>query len=402
MKHSRLLALAIGSALACGTTYASDGDSQRIKALEQKVAALENNQRKTDWTDNIRISGFGSIVAFQESEDAGYVDLQDTSGDLNFESESKFGLQLNGDITDSTSFTAQILSKGIADWDLNLEWAYLSHTFDNDVTVRGGKLRLPVYMFADYLDVGYAQPFLRAPKDVYFPLSVSSYMGVDLMYTMDAGDGQITFQPYYGASAETEAESSTTGTIVDFNDLIGLVVKYELDELMLRASYSEAKGESDDPILAPLFDGVSGSFVELGFRYDFEQFSVLGEYTEYEVESLYPTIESWFVGLIYNLDEFTPYLTYSSAESTDNDQRDIIPGQPYSSFNGERNSYSLGVRWDFAPRIAFKADVTYSDNFGDTSGFMQGNIGQAPSGLPAAVDNFSDVTVLSAGFDFIF
>ncbi len=50
-------------------------------------------------------------------------------------------------------------------WKGNLEWAYLSFAAAQGLTLRAGRLRLPIYMYSETLDVGFTHPWLRLPDE---------------------------------------------------------------------------------------------------------------------------------------------------------------------------------------------------------------------------------------------
>ncbi|ODN41963.1 hypothetical protein [Piscirickettsia litoralis] len=121
-------------------------------------------------------------------------------------------------------------------------------------------------------------------------------------------------------------------------------------------------------------------------KYD-SDFVFVSEVTKITVDTglLADTI-SGYVTLGYRLGDFMPYINYARTESTDDDDRKSINANPlvnaaiqaYS--DRQRNAYSLGLKYNLNSFVAIKADVTYLDDFGDTTGGLNGNLAQKLSG----------------------
>ena len=128
--------------------------------------------------EDISISGFGSVAVGKSNNDVGYAGYD--SENFNTSQDTLAGIQLDAQINDRAKFVGQVVAYGRYDYDLSVEMAYLSYELDW-FTVRAGKLRAPLFMYSDYLDVGYAYPMLRPSVEVYDNFSINSYTGVELI-----------------------------------------------------------------------------------------------------------------------------------------------------------------------------------------------------------------------------
>lgn len=155
--------MAVLTALSVSPAIANETTDEKVAKLEQQVQALQAQQNKS-LTEKFNFNGFISGAYISSDNSAGYLGAT-TSAD--FSQDSKIGFQGTFNISNQTQAVLQLMMKGENDWDVEAEWAYLSHRFDNGVKIRGGKLRVPLFMYSDYLDVGYAQPFARPPSEVY-------------------------------------------------------------------------------------------------------------------------------------------------------------------------------------------------------------------------------------------
>lgn len=48
-----------------------------------------------------------------------------------------------------------------------VEWAYLQYAVTESLDVRAGRVVLPVFITSEYRKVGYANPWVRPPQEVY-------------------------------------------------------------------------------------------------------------------------------------------------------------------------------------------------------------------------------------------
>ncbi|MCM2678844.1 porin [Echinimonas agarilytica] len=401
---TRVHAIALGVAAAVlGTSaFAADSDEERIKKLEQQVTVLQAQQKSADPLDRFHINGFASVGMGIASEDLGYAGYKDD--DVHFSPDSMAALQVSFDINSKAQAVVQIVARGEDDWDPEFEWAYVSYQFDNGVTARGGRLRAPVFMLSDYLEVGYAYSFARPSVEVYESLPISTLDGFDLRIPVALGDTTLTFQPFVG---ETTIEADNLENDTDVDNILGLAVELDWSDFNFRTSYatSELKEESESSIV----DGADGTFLGFGAGWDNGDWVVMGEWTRIEVDGLYPDTDSYYVSAGYRYNDLTPYVMVSGLESQDDDERAIpIPGIR-SSADIERMSYSLGLRWDFAAGMAVKFDATLVDDFGDTSGGFPANSVALPVGggstIPVVAPDaikIDDVALYSVVFDVIF
>lgn len=401
----KALPVAISIAMAPTIALADDADA-KIAKLEQQIQALQS-QQNANLKDKVKLNGFISGAYISSDNDAGY-NSADTSA--NFSEDSKVGLQATFDISDRTQAVLQLMMRGEYDWEVEAEWAYLSHRFENGVKLRGGKLRVPLYMYSDYLDVGYAQPFARPPEEVYGAVPFSSYTGGGVSYDVDLDDSTLTMQMFGG-----ESKVKSTGT--DVSNLIGANVNWTDETWTLRAVYGQAKfdGSVTSEVDVELAPGVitqadytvlqlvddTGSFTGVGASYDNGEVIAITEWTRIEVDAAYPDTDSGYLTLGYRIKEFTPYVTVAYMKTQDNDER--LPLSQAAAiqmiaFNAERMAYSLGLRWDAIDNVAVKFDITYADDFGDTSGGFLNNSLDTTTGKFI----YDDTLIYTVKFDAVF
>ena len=88
---------------------------------------------------------------------------------VTFESDSLAGLQLNAPVTDNSEVVLQIVARGRATdqitdkYELNANWAYFNYHFKDNLTIKVGRVLMPVYLLSQYADVAYAYPWVKPP-----------------------------------------------------------------------------------------------------------------------------------------------------------------------------------------------------------------------------------------------
>ncbi|MDO6544528.1 hypothetical protein [Photobacterium sanguinicancri] len=398
IKAFRLLPLAALCALS-GQANATSTTDARISELENQVSVL-TEQQQSSVADRFQFDGFASLNLQVANNKAGYVGATDK---LNLDEGSLFGLQTVFTVNDSTQATVQLVSRGteLENWKPQIEWAFISHEFTPNLKGRAGKLRLPLFMLSDYLEVGYAQLGVRVPNEVYGNVVATSFTGADMLYDIELDDSSIQLQGFAGShnlsSDKTKFRAQTT-----FDQIYGGVVSWTNDTVTLRSSYAQAKVTSQDnwtlggkPLAATTFNDDPAKFYGIGARFDGENLFVMSEVTRTETQGFYPDADAAYVTAGYRIESVTPYFTVSHLKTKDNDDRKKAsaqavansmknPKDPAAAYlagstqlqqavlDMQRTSYSVGARWDVYTNMALKADMTYVTNFGDTNGGLAG------------------------------
>lgn len=146
---------------------------------------------------------------------------------LSFETDTRFGLQISSEVAKNMSVVSQILGTGVdGNFNAVVEWAYVDYEIDKNISVRAGKIKQPVYLVNDYVEVGYAYPWIRPPVEVYYlnnPLNTVN--GIEVLFQYDWGPGTISFQPYFGSNRDDIPNTQGQGYF-EAENIRGLDIKY--------------------------------------------------------------------------------------------------------------------------------------------------------------------------------
>ena len=237
------------------------------ESLEERVSQLEKQQERqsnalelvSEMAGKVEVSGFVSIRGGQiDTKDVTYLNTIDDK--WTFSEESVAGLQVNTRVSDQVSVSLQLKAGSNTDG-VDLEWGYLEYTFAPDLKLRAGRLRVPGFMLSEYLDVGYAYPWVSVPIEVYGWLPFARYEGLDLRYWTSMGDVDVRLTPYLGTTAKEPLNLGNIHYTDQTSEFAGLDVQMSYDIYTVRAGYSKykfrLKNSVLDAYLGPVVDGVT-------------------------------------------------------------------------------------------------------------------------------------------------
>lgn len=186
--HGGLMTAVLLSAGAPAQAYTDSEVDQKIEALQQQLVSA---------APRFKTNGYFTFAGSVTDEKDGTYD--DVSSDtMSMESLSRAALQLEFAVNDDTRFVTQLLSEGAQGWQTHAEWAFIAHDLTNSTTVRAGRLRLPIFLYSETIDVGYTQPWVTGPAEMYGLLQFSSYEGVDLRWQFAGAGADWSLQPFFG------------------------------------------------------------------------------------------------------------------------------------------------------------------------------------------------------------
>jgi hypothetical protein len=355
--------------------------------------------------------------------------------------DSKLGIQLDYQATDRLSFVAQGLAKQQYNSSLKpvLEWAYAKFQIIPELNIRVGRIRPAVYMLSDYLDVNYANPWVRPPVEFYSTVPIDRMEGVDFLWRPSTGNISWLVQPYYG---NTQLGITGTGNSFKANNILGINLAATYNDLTLRAGFTETTLNVTSPAInTGLTDLTSicntgldqnacyqygpasltnknSSFSSLGFNWDNGDYFVMGEFGKRTTKTYAVSdATTWYISGGARIWKFAPYISFSSYHDDDAaaytsdlnnvfnlglgaDVNQIITRILQNNAQNQ-NTITLGTRYDFMPNLALKCqwDHIQTTTKGGVAGTGTGLFANVQPGFgngPTQVDLFS-VTL-----DFVF
>jgi hypothetical protein len=364
-------AFAFGLALCMHACAAAvDGPSWSVSGFGT-FGYVHASEREADYSDSsLKASGAGYSRAWSPNVD------------------SRLGAQLDLALDRRWSAVLQVVSEQHLDrrYKPRFEWANVKYQVTPELALRAGRIALPVFLAADSRKVGYAFPWVRPPVEVYGSIPLPSSDGVDLTWRWGSGAVRHTTQAFYGG---TEM-GLTVDTHLDARGLAGFSQTAEAGPLTVRLSaltadltlnighslfealdgYGAAGG-----LLAERFDvdHKRASIVSLGVSYDPGSWFVTGEAGHTHTASFLGRTTLLYAGAGLRRGAFTPYAGYARvrADTPTSDPglpvASLAPGRMAAAINlnsglnqllqtiPSQSSASVGLRWDFRPNAALKA-----------------------------------------------
>ena len=118
---------------------------------------------------DISLSGFGTVGYALSDQSYNYQRFVDKQGTL--KRDSVLGVQMDGKFGDAFGFTVQGKVAPSLDSDKDVDatiaWAFLSWRPANDWLFRLGRVRVPLYLNSENMEVGATFDFARLPAEVY-------------------------------------------------------------------------------------------------------------------------------------------------------------------------------------------------------------------------------------------
>jgi len=355
---------------------------------------------------NFEVNGFGSFVIGKTISDEQLPNgnqstylvvpslMHKVDGDINEDAyhdnswsalaDSNLALQVTAKTDFDLSATLQLELQGADDFKPQIEWAYLTYAITEELDIKLGRQRLPLYLYSDYLNVAYAYHWLRPPVDVYGE-GVTNYDGISVTHQFSTQEVDNELHWYYGSFYNEKAIVWKMKS----KYVTGLSLTSTYDWLTVRGSYNLMNNYADvseDLLTVPSrtitrTNATDATFSSLAFIADFEDYFFVGEVTRMRADPYVEAINigelPYGAGLIsrsdamdafmitagYRFEPFTLHTTYSGRKTSMS-----VPANPLlrKMHDAVRRSWGLGIRWDIKKDIALKADITLARDKSDS------------------------------------
>ncbi len=396
------------------------------------------------WGADYSFSGFGTVGYSQSNRSYAYQRFISDSGTFN--RDSLFGAQM--DVTFDNQFGATVQAKVAPSLesdnktDLTASWAFVSWRPNNDWLVRVGKLRVPIYLYSENMDVGTTYDVARLPYEVYSlsPSNDLNGMFFSRSWSTNSGDwnldgywGQANLQWrfYHRDSVPGLQEPGPFAAPIKIESA-GLSLNFRKDDNLFLFGLHQARARGDGQAFVGEFGYNSGVYtyagsshpdVIIGTSYVLgaavslpRNFRLTGEAVRRVVQEtrIGPDTYGAYVSLSNNIGAWTPYVTYALLHSRNsvlgyyqainsNTVPSFVPGADLINasqrmladgiISYDQHSWAVGFSYALSPTSKIKAEWQRM-HIGKVSSLVD-----APSG-----SNISDtsINVLSASYNFVF
>ena len=378
-----------------------------------------------------KFSGFGTVDVVHSTERrADFVSsLAQPNGagatsDWSAAVDSKLGAQLDVRIASQWSASVQALTRHQSDdtFKPELSLGFVRWATSAGVDLRLGRMPYAAFVVSDYRNIGYSQPWVRPPMEVY-SLSLDHVDGLDATWRSSVGDVGIKLQALAGKTSQQLAVGKVTG-----KGVMGVNLTADLGAATARLSTLQINSLS---VSSPALDGVYGmvrsgvpagvlfpgspalpadpatadefhfknrpsNYLSLGLGYDPGDWFVTSEIGHVQRVAFGAPANEFYLTGGARLGAWTPYASVAQLKHTEK----LVSTSPLEQavINGsnatDQKSLSLGLRWDFAKSADLKVQIDRMANAAGSMGLLTNTqAGFAPG---------KRYGVLSVAVDFVF
>jgi hypothetical protein len=359
--------------------------------------------------DMLRIEGFGTLGAFSSDLDPAVVptpagrtyvmpqvraDVRQSHGAADnkviYDADTSLSVQATINPNGAVQGVLQLLSKQDihASQRPQVEWAYGSWQATNELNLKLGRVVAPIFMLSDTRNVAYAQTMVRPFTSVYALNPITSLDGANFLWEANTGGFKYNIE---GMVGQTEV-ALPSGTF-KVPQLYGLATKWSRGDWSVRGGLSHLNVDvelipsaqarlnaaininTSIPGSCPNCQavltsrtGLTGQTLNiftLGGQWEHADYTVVAEFAERKGSSLIaPSYQSYYIMGAKRFNAWTPFVAWGRARNTEaalglqNPQNqsaiaDLDDARAFGRPN--RTEQVLGLRWDFMPKAALKA-----------------------------------------------
>lgn len=349
-------------------------------------------------------NGFFTGAFAQSDNQYPYGRFYEISDSGSYLTDTRLGLQASARVNDKVTLTTQLVAKNNREnFHLNANWLYANVDISKNVAAKLGRMQQPIYLFSSQLEAGYSLPWVRPPQEVYEQQFFNDYTGLELAWTSYVVDHDVSVKLLHGVQDNSLSaaplgiffgkDEPQTETMTSDN-FFGLALQLEGD--FYRINIAGVKQDLSVGIPSEVTNGFAldlgacsagsptmtaaqcarlfqtaalfstaggassakfkGDFWSIGLDAQKFDVRVIAEYTLRNLGDF--DRKGYYVSLMYQTDQWTPYVTYAAHDTGGNDAMDPQAQQ----------SLALGARYDWMANTALKFEVMNVDPQDGTRG----------------------------------
>ncbi len=318
-----------------------------------------------DWTERTDVSGFFT-TRYSLTDEAAYFHGDRDSG-INEKGSfqgTKLGLTIRSQINDDLSVAMLLMSSASEnDYNTHVDWAFASYTLSEAFTLRAGKIKFPVGLVNEYVDVGITYPWISAPLLLYSneqagaQATREAYTGASLLWSEEVGDWTLGSDLFFG---QVDLEGMAV------KGVLGLTVRANWDDTVeLQASAYEGEMNTDPDgmaMMAMMNEKTHGAKL-IGIKVDWNNIIAYAEAAQVTMDvsnmmgKKIGDSDVWYATLGYRIGQFLPHFTR----------------QEWDRDNGNNHTIStLGLAYTLSSSVVIKVEQSQieTDNFATQAGLF--------------------------------
>ncbi len=317
------------------------------------------------WVDRTRLDGFFSARYNVTDEKTHW--LGGPAEDGIDDDGSFYGTKLGLNITSRLSSRVTVATQLFApiqenSYDMHVDWAFASFALNEQWSLRTGKIKYPVGIVNEYVEVGVTYPWIQAPLVIYSEnmegpqATRESYTGASLFWNRYTGDWNWSLDLFSG---EVDLEN------MKVKKMVGATARANWDEqVVFQLSYYQGDMkinlaslmDDDMKMMMKPMNNRRHSAVVGGVKVDWNNWILYAEAAAVtmDFEDMMGVSagdsDSWYATLGRRFGKWLPHLTYQDWERNNGNGHQIT---------------TLGLNYQVSNKVVLKGEVSQVDTDGD-------------------------------------
>lgn len=320
-----------------------------------------------DWSDKFSFNGYYSLDFTYVDDDLNLVSSS-TNNRLFKKNKietnnSVIGGQLQYQFTDNLSAFVQgsLTTDNNDSLETNIDWAYLSYEFNNNVTARLGQFQIPFLSGTELRKIGFSRLWIRPLIPGNGASGNEDFVGIDLLKRYSSGDNNWEFQ--FSAGKANHGLDD-----IDNKNMKLFAARYQRHDFWIRTALMHTEYSVTSPRGIMITNSGHALLGSIESEAKLRNFQFNAGYSNTSAKVV-PEDSMAYLSIAYPLNKITPYVFgvkrkqhFEAFEVPAPNGPPTGPppmGPPPSPPVGDRNVYSLaiGIRIDLAPKYALKFQI---------------------------------------------
>lgn len=243
-------------------------------------------------------------------------------GGLQWQPDSKLGLQGSAVFNPRFSVTGQVVARGAAGGQLDFEWLYADWKLNDELTLQVGRKRLPLLYYSESQDVGMSFPWVHLAPQLY-GWEIVNYNGLNVLYRDDWGDWSSSMNFFAGSETVKDNgywkiyKGNNTRTDSRWSNILGADWVLNRDWFTARVGYLQSDIQNSDPLSATplvLNNKTQQNLYTASLNVDSDHWVARAEFLYINRKASYGEDFSQMYGLGYRIGKWLPMLSYHNYE----------------------------------------------------------------------------------------
>ena len=240
--------------------------------------------------------------------------------DVSFKQETRAGVRVAAKLSEELSGVVQVDGRTINGGNTTLEWAYVSYKPAESWEVNVGRKRIPIYYYSDFIDVGFAYPWVRPPALLY-GWEVDNFNGATLVKSGHWNNWNSRTSIFYGREESKQNILSNyfyPGVHPDltWSHILGADLELTHSWFNARLVYIQSNVELEANSGQAFYDG--SRYIEgkqriygLAINMDYQDWLLRSEFSKFDRWDTFGyRSHAWVAGVGKQVGDFTPMLSY--------------------------------------------------------------------------------------------